>query len=418
MGIQEIRIGYIGLGGRGRGLLKHVVTRRDGVKVIAVCDLYPDRAQQGAEIVKEADGNEPFVTTDYRDILKMDEVNVVIIASAWESHVPIAVDAMRAGKIVGCEVGGAYSVDDCWQLVRVQEETGMPCMLLENCCFGEKELLVLNMVRQGIFGSVVHCQGGYRHDLRSEISFGRENRHYRLRNYMNRNCDNYPTHDLGPIAKILNINRGNRLVSLTATASCARGLNDYLKREKGDDYDITNFPFAQGDVITTVIRCAHGETITLFLDTTLPRAYSRGFEVHGTRALFTEDTRSFFIDGVHNEFHESADKLWGNMEEYKEKYMHPIWRKTLEDGLRGGHGGMDGLEFDAFFMAIREGYPMPIDIYDMATWMSITALSEESIAKGNAPVAIPDFTNGRWTNRAEEPNWLYNLNTIYQEENK
>ena len=288
----------------------------------------------------------------------------------------------------------------------------MPCMLLENCCYGREELMVLNMVKQGIFGEIVHCEGGYQHDLRSEISFGRENRHYRLRNYMHRNCENYPTHELGPIAKVLNINRGNRMVSLTSTASCSRGLNEYLKREKGDEYDITGYPFAQGDVITTIIRCAHGETIRLTLDTCLPRPYSRNFTVRGTRGMYREDNQSLFIDGVHNKDEGNWKSQWGNIEEYRERYEHPIWRRFLNDGVRGGHGGIDTLVFDAFFTALREGRPMPIDVYDMAAWMSISVLSEESIALGGAPVAIPDFTNGQWLYRGDDEEWEFGLSKV------
>ena len=162
----------------------------------------------------------------------MPEIDAVVIMASWESHLNLACDAMRAGKYTAVEVAGAYSVEDCWKLVRTHEETGVPCMMLENCCFGRDELMVLNMVRRGLFGEVVHCQGGYRHDLREEVSTGREMRHYRFRNYLYRNCENYPTHELGPIANVLDINRGNRMLTLVSVASKAAGLHEYLLREK------------------------------------------------------------------------------------------------------------------------------------------------------------------------------------------
>ncbi len=412
--VKKIKIGVIGLGGRGLGLLKDAILPRENVEVIALSDLYPDRMEDAAKAVQEASGITPELHRDYHEILRMESVEAVVIPAAWEAHIPIAVEAMRAGKIVGCEVGGAYSLQDCWELVKTQEATGTPCMMLENCCYGREELMALNMVKKGVLGTIIHCQGGYHHDLRDEISFGRENRHYRLRNYMNRNCENYPTHELGPIAKILNINRGNRMVSLTSTASRAAGLNEFLKREKGDDYDIANYPFAQGDVVTTVIKCAHGETIVLTLDTTLPRFYSRGFEVRGTKGMYTEDTRSIFLDGIHNKYDFDWKPMWNNVEEYRKEFEHPIWRKNLEDGVRGGHGGMDWLEFDAFFTAIAENRPMPVDVYDMAAWMAITPLSEQAIATG-APQSVPDFTNGLWTMRKEEPCWHFGLANICEE---
>lgn len=412
MGNEKIHIGIIGLGARGQSLLKDVLCGRADIQIDAVCDVYPDRVEEVVRTIAKTNGNSPLPFTDYRELLKLDRLEAVVVTSAWESHIPMAIDAMRAGKAVACEVGGAYSLEQCWDLVRTQEETGTPCMLLENCCYGRDELMVLNMVKQGVLGSIVHCRGGYQHDLRNEVSFGRENRHYRLRNYMHRNCENYPTHELGPIAKVLGINRGNRMVSLTSTASCARGLNAYLQEQKGEDYDLTRYPFTQGDVVTTVIRCAHGETIVLTMDTTLPRFYSRGFEVRGTKGMYTEDTHSVFLDGEHNKFDFDWKSQWGNADRYRDAYEHPIWRKFLNDGVRGGHGGMDTLVFDAFFTALRQHLPMPIDVYDMAAWMSITVLSEQSIAQGGAPVSIPDFTNGKWLCREEEPDWEYSLSKI------
>ncbi len=266
-------------------------------------------------------------------------------------------------------------------------------------------------MKKGLFGEVVHCQGGYRHDLRSEITDGRENRHYRLVNYMHRNCENYPTHELGPIAKVLNINRGNRMLSLTSMASKARGLHEYILNEKGVQHDLANCHFAQGDVVTTTILCAHGETIVLTLDTTLPRAYSRGFHVQGTKAMFMEDNNSLFIDGVHNKYDFNWKEQWNNVEQYREQYDHPLWKDYRPDSS-AGHGGMDYLVLKAFFDSVKRQVQTPIDVYDMAAWMSITALSEQSIAMGGQPMAIPDFTNGRWISREPAPKGLYCLDEI------
>ena len=395
--MKDIKIAFIGLGARGNSLLDVVLAQKE--EVTAVCDLYADRAEKAANNVEEKTGKRPVEYTDYKLLLKSDDVNTVVVSCAWEDHVKIAIDAMKAGKAIGLEVGGAYSIHQCWELVRTYEETGTPFMFLENCCFGRRELMVLNMVELGAFGKVVHCAGGYHHDLRSEIAYGRENRHYRLRNYLARNCENYPTHELGPIAKVLNINKGNRMLSLTATASKAEGLHDYVLRNKPDDEFLCSAQVNQGDVVTTVIKCANGETIVLTLDTTLPRFYSRGFTVRGTRGMYEEATDSIFLDnGEDSKFDWSwrANKV-GNAANYTEEYEHPIWKRYLEEGVQGGHDGMDYLEFKFFFDALRNDKPMPVDVYDAAAWMSITALSEISISNGSAPVEIPDFTDGKWS---------------------
>ena len=307
---------------------------------------------------------------------------------------------MKAKKPVGMEVGGAYSVKECWDLVDTYEETQTPFMFLENCCYGRRELMALNMVEQGMFGDIVHCRGGYMHDLREEVSTGEEKRHYRLRNYTHRNCENYPTHELGPIAKILNINHGNRMLTLTSMASRSAGLHEYIKDRMSDNEKLLHTRFAQGDVVNTMIKCAGGETILLTLNTTLPRFYSRDFTVCGTKGMYEEENDTVFLDKKYTAEEEwDFRKFWGNAKEYEEEYDHPIWKKFLNDGVQGGHGGMDWLVFEAFFNSIRNNEPCPIDVYDAAAWMCISALSEESIAMGGQPVAIPDFTNGEWLRR-------------------
>lgn len=398
--MKKLKVGVIGLGARGYSLLTAVLLPLSKIQITAVCDTYPDRTKKAADTVREAYRESPFETEDYREVLARGDVDAVIIASAWESHVRIAVDAMKAGKAVGLEVGGAYSIEDCWRMVHTYEETGTLFMFLENCCYGRRELMVLNMAEQGVFGEIVHCMGGYHHDLRQEIGFGEENRHYRLRNYIGRNCENYPTHELGPIAKVLHINRGNRMLSLTSTASKAAGMRDYLLTDKPDDQKLAGTRFGQGDIVTTVIKCARGETITLVLDTTLPRYYCRNFTVRGTKGMYEEVTDSIFLDPEDRKHDFHWKPQWGNAAQYEKEYESPIWKRYLEEGITGGHDGMDYLVLNAFFDSVLAGTPCPIDVYDAAAWMSISALSERSIALGSMPVEIPDFTNGEWMKKS------------------
>jgi len=414
---KQINIAVIGLGARGGDLLKNIylpMSKEYGdIHVKAVCDVYDDRAAWGADRCEKDGCPRPFATTDYREILaKKDELELdaFLITCAWEPHLEIAIAAMRAGLDVGVEVGGAYSLDDCWRLVHTHEETGKHCMLLENCCYGERELMVLNMVRQGVFGDIVHCEGGYQHDLRGEIMNGKEGRHYRLRNYMNRNCENYPTHELGPIAKVLDINNGNRMVTLNSFSTASKGLRQAILRERKEGDPLRDVEFKQGDIVTTVIKCQQGQTIILKLDTTLPRPYSRSFTVRGTIGSYFEDNDSVYIDDQHDEFHWGGSGIWGNAKQFEAEYNHPLW-KNYE--VRGGHGGMDWLVNEAFFEALRKGSRPPIDTYDTASLMCVSTLSEQSIALGGATVYIPDFTNGRWYKRDDIDGELtFNLDKI------
>lgn len=396
----KVRLGIVGLGARGMGLLELVYLQHPDVEFPVVCDVYEDRCKAAADLIEKTGRPRPDMVQDYRELLERADIEGVILCTSWEHHIDLCIAFMEAGKYVGCEVGGAHSIRDCWRLVEAYERTKVPVMLLENCVYGRNEMMIAHMVQQGVLGRVVHCEGGYRHDLREEIAFGKENRHYRLLNYIHRNGENYPTHELGPIARVLNINRGNRMISLTSVASKAFGMKEYIKEHKADDAELMNTEFAQGDVVTTIITCANGETITLTLDTTLPRYYSRGFYIQGTKGMYCEDNDSLFLEGEeHAKDHFEWKKHWGNVEEYRGKYEHPVWKKYLAEGVKAGHDGMDWLVFCDFVESVRNKTETPIDVYDMAAWMCITTLSEESVAMGGHPVAIPDFTSGAWMRR-------------------
>ncbi len=394
---DRINIGIVGLGARGFSLSKFIARMKD-INILYLCDLYQDRVDLALQTINKITKTNPSGTLNYKDILSDPRIDAVLVFSSWDSHSKIALEAMQAGKYVGIEVGGAQDLKECWDIVDTFEKTGSQIMMLENCCYGKYELMVKNMVKEGIFGEVVHCSGGYHHDLRKEISYGRENRHYRLKNYILNNCDNYPTHELGPIAKILNINNGNLMESLFSSSSKSLGLHQYILDNKSNDLDLLNTSFSQGDIVTTVITCKNGETIVLTLDTTLPRFYSRGFTVRGTKAMYQEEGNILFIDKLHDFAKECPKCLYGNGKKYLKKYMHPIWKNFKKEGIKGGHGGMDYLVLRAFFEAVKNGTSTPIDAYDTASWMAITALSKESI-RIKSPLLIPDFTRGKWENR-------------------
>ncbi|MBR4866027.1 MAG: Gfo/Idh/MocA family oxidoreductase [Clostridia bacterium] len=411
---NTINIAFVGLSGRGYGLMDLMLTTMDDIKVTAVCDLYEDRTEKARARVEEVTGVSPFASCDYKEVVAREDVDAVITPSSWTSHVDVCVAAMEAGKYAATEVGGAPSIEDCWLLVRTSEKTGMPCMMLENCCYGREEMMVSRMVHDGLFGELVHCKGAYAHDLRDEICMGRENRHYRIHNFSNRAGDLYPTHALGPIAKMLGINNGNRFVSLVSMQTKSVGLNLWAKEHRGENDDLATRRFAAGDVVTTMIRCAHGETIVLTHDDCLPRPYSRGCLVQGTRGLWSEDKNGIMIEGRNS--HDGWDHhSWESMENYFKEYEHPLWNEFMNDGVRGGHGGMDYLVLRAFVEAVKKGEEPPITVYDAAAWMSITTLSEDSCNMGSMPVAVPDFTRGKWIYPKKAPRGKYSLDEVCDE---
>lgn len=384
-----LKVGILGLGCRGTTQLALLHGMQD-VEITAVCDVYQDRVAQALKTVPTAKG-----TQDYHEVLRMPEVEAVFVFTDWLSHMKIAVEAMCAGKDVALEVGGATSVEECWALVHTFEETGRQCMILENCCYGADEMAIINMIRQGKFGEIIHCEGAYAHDLRDEIGNGDLNRHYRQENFLHRNGELYPTHELGPIAQYLRLGRGNRMVSLCSVASKSRGLHLWLQEHRAAS-PLAQAQVNEGDIVTTLITCANGETIVLSHDCTLPRPYSRRNVVRGTKGCWYEDGHMMYIEGETPQPEHHWTHVGENDARWLKAYRHPLWQAYDAFGLRGGHDGMDYLVLRAFIEAIQQHTPIPLDAYDAAMLLSITPLSEQSIAMGGAQVAIPDFTGGTW----------------------
>lgn len=404
---ETVRIGYIGCGRRGIGVLKGaLVVDMPDVEIAALCDIHADRMEKAAAILAENGRPLPYMTTDYREILADEAIDGVIIMTGWQSHIRLIKDCLIAGKPVGVEVGCTYDIRDCYELIDLYERTGTPLMMLENCCYTRREMVALHMERQGLLGEIVHCAGGYHHNLTEcELFLDIDNpvRHYRLENYATHNCEQYPTHSLGPIAKLLHVNRGNRLLRLSSFASKSRGLAAYTAAHFPADSEFNRTEYVQGDIITTVITCAGGETVVLTLDTTLPRShYSRNFTVRGTKGMISEENRVVYLAGM-------PDKTGENEEEMFGRYDHPLYKAHPALAEKPGHTAADWFVCRAFIESVKAGSDTPIDAYDTVTWMAIAALSEESIRKGGAPVDIPDFTGGKWQNRAPAPDSPYSL---------
>ena len=401
--MEKIRVVFCGCGCRtnGTGMAVRAI---DAYETIGVCDPYEDKAIKLADKFEAEKGLRPAVYTDHIKMFEELKPDAAVVVTNWETHVRVSIDALKRGIAVAMEVGGAYDEEECFELIKAYEETKTPFMFLENCCFNKDELLVTSLVRNGVLGNISYCSGAYGHDIREEIAYGDIRRHYRLRNYINRNAENYPTHELGPIAKLININRGNRRVSLFSYSSKAQGLHEYVQ-DKPELAALKDVEFKQGDVIQTLIKCENGELISLKLDTTLPRYYSRELMVRGTKGSYSMENKSVYTDADYTKEHADGVKHaseWTNSEErFYEDYLPEIWKTVTKEILEQGHGGMDYFEFAAFADCLLSGKEMPIDVYDAAAWMSITYLSERSLATG-MPVEVPDFTNGKYKTRPQK----------------
>lgn len=409
---DHIQIGFIGTGLRGRN---HVNNLLDHPKVqcVAICDIDPDAIERASQIIETKGQQKPKIYSDderaYEDMLAKENLDAVVIATNWRWHTPMSLAAMEAGVYVGVEVSGAFSVDECWELVRTHERTGTNLMFLENVNYRRDVMAVLNMVRDNVFGELLHFRGGYQHDLRTvkfndgkggllygEGSYGEAR--WRTKHSLQRNGELYPTHGLGPIATWMNMNRGNRLISVTSHATKARSLKYFAKQHPngGPTHPYAKKEWKLGDIVSSTITTARGETIILTHDTNLPRPYSLGFRIQGVQGLAEFDyyTQRVHIEGV------SEKHRWDAGFEWFDKYDHPLWKQYGEEASNSGHGGMDFFLDRAFIEGVRRQVTPVIDVYDGAVMRVITPLSERSIAEGGAPQEIPDFTQGAWMHRA------------------
>lgn len=403
--MEKLKIGFVGLGQRGAsfgmtdgsiGLLGNVLNNCEA-KVTAICDGYKERIDFASQIIVAHGQAEPFKTTDYNQLIDSG-VDAVIVCTKWAVHVEVALACMKKGVPVAIEVGGSHNLTDLWTLVDEYEKTKTPFMFLENCCYNKDELLATSLYRNGLLGEVSYCQGGYCHDLREEIvGQGLRQNHYRLEEYKNHNCENYPTHELGPIVKLLGITRGNKFNKLVSMASKAQGLNRYIE-DHSEYSSLLGSKFKQGDIVNTLIECENGETIMLKLDTTLPRLYDRNFTVCGTKGTYCQTTKSVVLDGRFDHEVTEYKDVFFNQDEFNE-YLPDDWKNITEVQLKTGHGGMDYIMLKHFFKAVANKEEMPVDVYEACAMMCVTALSEESIKRGSSPVEVPDFTRGKYRNR-------------------
>ena len=428
---DKVRIGIIGTGFRGQSHLEMLVQRTDTV-IVSFADPDPRMLADAQKILKDAGrpaaieynkGNE-----NYKQLLQRADIDAVIIATPWEWHIPQAIEAIKNGIIPGVEVCGAVKLTDCWDIVNASEKYKVPVMCLENVCYRRDVMAVYNMVKKGLFGELLHLQGGYEHDLRgvkfnspnsadsnSGVEFGEKGfseAHWRTNHSLYRNGELYPTHGLGPVAMMTDINRGNRLTRLSSVATKARGLHKYIVNHPkgGDNHANAKLKWKLVDIVSTQLQTSNGETILLTHDTNSPRPYNLGFRVQGTQGLWQDyssgrfDAGHIYIEGLSKKEH-----TWENPETYLKEHDHPLWKLYEKDAVGAGHGGMDFFVENAFIECIKRNQPFPIDVYDLATWYAVTPLSEKSILEHGQVQEIPDFTRGKWQNRKND----FAMNGIY-----
>jgi predicted dehydrogenase len=415
---DNLNVALIGVGLRGTNHLNNMLLRKD-VNVVAICDIDERRNSIALDLMDKAGQKKPLVfgkdVYDYKNLLNLKLVDAVIIATPWLWHTRMAKDAMLAGKYTGVEVSAANTIEECWDLVNTHEQTGSHLMILENVNYRRDIMAVLNMVRQNVFGELIHFRCGYQHDLRfvklndgqsaygKGVEFGDKGiseSAWRTQHSLLRNADVYPTHGVGPIATMCDINRGNRFISMTSNASKAVGIHNYIVKHGGENHPNAKLKFKQGDVITSTIETANGETIIVTHDCNSPRPYSLGFRVQGSEGLWEVDGNRIYIEGKAQKPHQ-----WDDATAWLEKYDHPLWKKYGELATGAGHGGMDFFVMNAFIESAKLNIAPPLDAYDAAAWSAITPLSEISIENNGEPQNFPDFTRGNWIQR-KPYNWM------------
>lgn len=401
--LERVRVACIGTGGRGSNLM-HDVEGLDFAEIVAVCDLRQERAERVASRIEKNKGKRPVVFGGTEDVweklCERDDIDVIYIATPWEWHVPMALRAMERGKHAFIEVSAAVTVDQCWQLVDTSERTQRHCVMLENCCYGENELFVLNMAREGVFGELTHAECAYIHDLRSLLFSLDGEGAWRRQYHIDYDGNLYPTHGLGPVAQYLGIGRGDQFKFLVSMSSPEIGLSKYRNDKKPNGGKHAGEKYICGDMNTSLIKTELGRTIMLQHDVISPRPYSRINALSGTGGTFFDyparltlnAPKDFGLEaGGSHDWLNSAD-----MARMRERFTHPLWKKLRELAKHSGHGGMDFVMNWRHLDSVRRGQTPDSVVYDAAAWSSILELSACSVATGSMPVIIPDFTRGLW----------------------
>ncbi len=393
--MDKVRIGFVGVGLQGTSHVENLL-KVEGAEIVAVCDIIESKVKRAQDMVEKAGFRRPEGYSggeyDWKRLCERPDVDLVYNSTPWEWHVPVNVYAMNCGKHAATEVPAAITLDGCWELVETSEKTGRFCIMMENCNYDRVEMMILNMVKKGLFGELVHAQCGYLHDLRA-VKHDMEGEGVWRRAYsMRENGDLYPTHGLGPVMQCMDINRGNYFDYMISMASKTRGLHEYAVNRFGPDSPQAREKFVLGDVVTSLIRTMTGETILVTHDTSLPRPYSRDVMIQGTRGIVRKYPEPrIYIEGV-----SQTDDKWEPINDYLKKYQHPLWVELETASAGAGHGGMDYIEDFRLVNALRKGIEPDMDVYDAALMSAVRVLSERSIARQGKPVKFPDFTRGRW----------------------
>ena len=392
--LKTVRIGIIGLGDRGPDHLSGLV-KIEGVEIKALCDVRPEFADKAKKSLADTDHNPTVYSANsesWKQLCDRSDIDVVYIATPWDMHTPMAVYAMEHGKHACVEVPAAVTIEECWKLVETSERTRKYCRMLENACYGS--LTTLNMARQGFFGEIVHGEGGYIHNLVARYLFNK-NQYWdmwRLKQNARRNGDLYPTHGLGPVCQIMDINRGNNLDYMVSMAT-----NDFTlgaKAKELSEKDDFFKPFADksysGNMTTTIMRTKKGQTIKLSHDTSSPNIHSSWHRIVGSKGTRFQSPRQI----------SNGDESWLSDEDaaiIEKKYEPAIVTRIGELAKKaGGHGGIDFIQNWFLIDTLRNGLPLDQDVYDAALWSAVAPLSEWSIANHSMPINVPDFTRGSW----------------------
>ena len=391
--IDIVRVGFVGVGGMGGAHVRNFL-ELEGIEIVALCDIDSARNEEVSSWVTD-DGRAPPVMygrheTDFVRMCETEDLDLVFTATPWEWHVPVCVSAMENGKHAATEVPATYTTDDCWRLVEYAEKYRKHCVMMENCNYDRPEMMVFHMARLGLFGDILHAECGYLHDLR-EIKFSEVGEGlWRRAHSMVRDGNLYPTHGLGPVANVMDINRGDQFEYLVSMSSPSQGLQEWAMANYPENHLKRRERYVLGDVNTTMIKTVRGRTIYLSHDTNLPRPYSRIHMVQGTKGLFQGYPHRVHIEGL------SPGHEWQDWMDLRDKYDHPLWKDLEEQSEGAGHGGMDFIEDYRLVKCLREGKPTDMNVYDAAAMSVITPLSEWSVANRSRPIDVPDFTRGRW----------------------
>ena len=364
--LERLNIGIVGAAGRGASF-RSAFGAQEVAKIHAVCDVREDELEGAAE---RLGAEEKY--TDYEQMLEQSELDAVVIGTPMPFHAPQAIAVLSQNIHVLSEVTAAVSLEEAQKLVHTATSSNAIYMMAENYTYTKSNVLVRELVRQGLFGEVYYGDGEYVHELKDLNEITKWRRKWQT------GIDGvtYCTHSLGPILQWMPNDRVARV--------CCEGSGHHYLDPRGDAYE-------NQDSCVMMCKMVSGGLVKIRVDMLSERPHSMtNYQLQGTKGCY-ESARSrgekhrIWLADISEDRH-----TWMDLMDLEAEYMPELWRNPPEAALKAGHGGGDFFEVLDFVKSVTGEQACPIGIHEAMDMTLPGLVSQQSILQDGVWLDVPD----------------------------